>query len=409
MKRIVVHCTQNLTQFALLEHGELTEYYVDEATDQHGVGNIYIGRVVNVLPGMEAAFVDIGEGKNAFLYIDDLLPAHLEQQPEIKPPITDLVKVGQEIMVQVTKEPLGTKGARLTTHFSIPGRWIVYMPYSDYVGISRKIQSESERQRLKTIGDAIRLPGEGLIMRTVAQGESESSLVHDLDYLRGVWAEIKQKEAPTVPYLLYQDLKMLLRLVRDIFTDDIDELIINDEQKGAEIIAFMNDISPKLAKRVNIVAQDTPLFETYHIEEQMAELFRAKVWLDSGGYIIIDHTEALTVIDVNTGKFIGSVDLEQTAFITNMEAATQIARLLRLRDIGGMIIVDFIDMELDEHREQIIAQLEHLLKRDRTKSHVVGWTKLGLLEMTRKKVRESNDNLLAGTCPHCHGTGKIYK
>lgn len=406
MRRIVVQCTDRYTAFALIEHGQLTEYYVDQFIDRHGVGNIYKGRVVNVLPGMEAAFVDIGHGKNAFLYIDDLLPAHLEQQPEVKPPITELVSVGQDIIVQVTKEPLGTKGARVTTHYSIPGRWIVYMPYSDYVGVSRKIQSESERHRLKTIGESIRRPGEGLIMRTVADGESEHSLLQDLNYLRELWAGIVNQDIAEVPAQLYQELKMLLRLVRDVFTDDIDELVINDRQKGEEIIRFMHDISPRLAKLVKIVDPSVSLEKTYGIEEELNKLFRPKVWLDNGGYLIIDHTEALTVIDVNTGKFTGSVGLEQTAFETNLEAAEKIARLLRLRDIGGMIIVDFIDMIHEEHREQIVEKLEQGLQNDRTKTLVVGWTRLGLLEITRKKVRENTDHLMIDVCPHCGGTGR---
>lgn len=407
MKRIIVQCADKLTKFALFEDGQLTEYVVDQFLDHQGVGNIYKGRVVNVLPGMEAAFVDIGQGKNAFLYIDDVLPAHIDHQPEEKQRINDLVSVGQEIMVQVTKEPLGTKGARLTTHFSIPGRWIVYMPYADYVGVSRKIECETERQRLKLIGESMRRPGEGLILRTVAEGESEASLLHDLNFLRELWSDILNKESADVPSLIHQDLKMMLRLVRDTFTDEIDELIINDAQKGREIIRFMHDISPKLAKRVKIVEQDVSIHEQDHIEEALAKAFRPKVWLDNGGYLIIDHTEALTVIDVNTGKFIGSVDLEQTVFETNLEATKKIAQLLRLRDIGGIIIVDFIDMAVEEHREQIVATLEKLMKRDRTKVLVVGWTKLGLLEITRKKVRESMDTFITETCSYCNGSGRV--
>lgn len=406
MRRIVVQCTERDTRFALIENGELIEYYEDQFLDQHGVGNIYKGRVVNVLPGMEAAFVDIGQGKNAFLYVDDLLPAHLEQQPEVKPPINELVSVGQDIIVQVTKEPLGTKGARVTTHYSIPGRWIVYMPYSDYVGVSRKIESETERQRLKLLGENLRRPGEGLIMRTVADGESEESLLQDLNYLRELWENIINKKTEEVPVQLYQELKMILRLVRDVFTNDIDELVINDRQKGEEIIRFMNNISPKLAKLVKIVDRDVPLEKVYGIEKEIEKLFRPKVWLDNGGYLIIDHTEALTVIDVNTGKFTGSVDLEQTAFETNLQAAETIAKLLRLRDIGGMIIIDFIDMIHEEHRDQIVERLEQRIKSDRTKTLVVGWTRLGLLEMTRKKVRENTDRLMSEACPHCGGTGR---
>jgi ribonuclease G len=409
MKKIVVHCEDGFTKVALLEDQHLIEYYVDQPLINQGVGNIYKGRVVNVLPGMQAAFVDIGQGKNAFLYIDDLLPAHLEKQPKEKPSVVEMVKEGQEILVQVTKEPLGTKGARLTTHFSIPGRWLVYMPFSDYVGISRKVESEAERNRLKMIGEEIRQPGEGLILRTVANGESKKSLENDLNILRGIWTNIREKEKSSEGVSqIYQDLDMVLRLVRDVFTEEIDELIINDSIKALEIIHFLNDISPKLGERVKIYDQSTPIYQYYGVEEELEKAFRSKVWLDNGGYLIFDYTEALTVIDVNTGKFTGSVDLEQTVFDTNMRAAEKIASLLRLRDIGGMIIVDFIDMNQEENRNRIVERLEELMKRDRTKSLVVGWTRLGLLEITRKKVRENIENLITEACPHCNGSGRIY-
>lgn len=406
-KRIVVQCHEDCTQFALLHDGQLIEYYLDHHVENHGVGDIYIGKVVNVLPGMEAAFVDIGQGKNAFIYIDDILPANLEQQPEVKPSINELLSVGEQLMVQVTKEPLGTKGARLTTHFSIPGRWIVYMPYSDYVGVSRKIQSEMERQRLKQIGESIRHPGEGLILRTVADGEDEQSLQDDLGKLREIWRKITSQVIKNPPVQIYKELKMHLRLVRDMFTEEIDEFIINDQEVGEEIISFMNTISPELAGRVTIVGNDVPLHEQYGVNEEIDKLFKAKVWLDNGSYLIFDHTEALTVIDVNTGKYIGSTDLEQTAFETNLQAAEAIARLLRLRDIGGMIIVDFIDMHQEAYREQIVSRLEQLVRQDRTKTLIIGWTNLGLLEITRKKVRNHSDHLYTVICPHCRGRGRI--
>lgn len=408
MRQIVVHCEYGLTKVALMENNQLIEYYVDQPTGNQEVGNIYMGRIVNVLPGMQAAFVDIGKGKNAFLYIDDILPAHLEKQPLEKPSISELVSEGQELMVQIKKEPLGSKGARVTTHFSIPGRYLVYMPYSDYVGISRKVELESERLRLKEIGERLRRSGEGLIMRTVARGETNESLESDLNFLREIWAGIVQDGTGTeAPYPMYRDLEMIFRLVRDIFTAEIDEFIINDSKKAEEIVRFLNNMSPQLIERIHIYEQPLPIYQYYRIEEELEKSFRSKIRLQNGGYLIFDHTEALTVIDVNTGKFIGSVDLEQTVFDTNMEAAEQIALLLRLRDIGGMIIIDFIDMNQDEHREQITEKLEVLMKKDRTKSNVVGWTRLGLLEITRKKVRETIENLITETCPHCHGSGRI--
>lgn len=407
MKQIVVQCEDRAIQFALIEQDRLVEYYVDKHIEQQGVGNIYNGRIVNVLPGMEAAFVDIGQGKNAFLYIDDVLPAHLERQAEMKRPINELVREGQNIMVQVMKEPLGSKGARVTTHYSLPGRLIVYMPNADYVGVSRKISSEDERQRLKALGESMRNEGEGLILRTVAEGESEQTLLHDLNMMRDIWQEVLQHQGEQPPRLIYHDLKMLLRLVRDVFDEDIKQLTINDAEQGHEIIQFMQAVSPHLTKRVKIVETHTNLDEQFRISEQLDKAFRRKVWLDNGGYLIIDHTEALTVIDVNTGKFIGSVDLEQTAFETNKQAAEKIACLLRLRDIGGMIVVDFIDMIQEEHREQVVETLEKLMKNDRTKTLVVGWTKLGLLEITRKKIRENMEASLYEVCPHCNGSGRI--
>ncbi len=409
MKQIVVHCEQGLTKAALLEDGQLTEFYMERPASKQLVGSIYKGTVVNVLPGMQAAFVDIGLEKNAFLFIDDLLPAHLDKQPAIKPSIAELVEEKQTLLVQIVKEPIGTKGARVTTHFSIPGRWLVYMPEADYVAVSRKIESEAEKKRLKQLADELRAPGEGLILRTVAEGESREALEHDLHVLRKRWDNIKKKaETRNAPAEIYRDLDMMPRLVRDIFTDDVDEIIIDERSKGDEIMREVREVSPKLAERVKIYDARAPLFEKYGIEEQLDKAFRPKIWLDSGGHVIIDQTEALTVIDVNTGKFTGSVDLEQTVFETNMEAAEKIARLLRLRDIGGIIIVDFIDMEREEHRHTIVKRLEELLKQDRTKALVIGWTKLGLLEITRKKVKENMDSLFFEPCPYCGGKGKAY-
>jgi ribonuclease G len=408
MKQIIVHCEQSLTSVAFMDNGHLIEYYADRPNETQLVGDIYLGRVVNVLPGMQAAFVDIGQGKNAFLYIDDLLPAHLEKQPKIKPQITELLTAGQEIMVQIAKEPLGTKGARVTTHFSIPGRSLVYMPYAGYVAVSRKIEPEEEKNRLREIGEQIRRHEEGMIIRTVAKGKGREELQKELLFLRDLWENILRKRNETkAPSKLYGDLDMILRVVRDIFTDQVDELLIDDPQKGADVINFVEKISPALAGRVHIYREPLQIFERYAVNKQIETYFRPKVWLNNGGYIIIEQTEALTVVDVNTGKYTGSCDLERTVFATNLEAAELIARLLRLRDIGGIIIVDFIDMNEETHRKAIVEKLEEALKADRTKCHVVGWTNLGLLEITRKKVRENIENLFTEPCPHCGGTGKI--
>lgn len=408
MKRIVVHYEQGTSQVALLEDERLAEFYLEQPEEAQRAGNIYKGRVMNVLPGMQAAFVDIGLKKNAFLYIDDLLPVHLEKKPQVKPPVSQLVREGQDIVVQVKKEPLGTKGARVTTHFTIPGRLVVLLPDADYVAISRKIESEAERSRLKEIAEAIRLPEEGLIVRTVAEGESAEALERDLQLLRDNWSRMQRRAAQAAaPSLLYRDLGMVPRLIRDLFADTVEELVVDDEGLAEEVRALLRDMAPGLDGRVKLHSGEVHVFQPYGIAEQLDKAFRRKVWLPNGGYLIVDPTEALTVIDVNTGKYTGTVDLEQTVFETNLEAAVEIARLLRLRDIGGMIVIDFIDMEQEEHRRQVMEMLERCIRQDRTKTLAVGWTKLGLLEMTRKKVRPSLLERFSETCPNCLGVGRI--
>jgi len=408
VKRIVMHCEERVTKVALLDGGKLTDYFVQATDAAQTVGNIYKGRVVNVLPGMQAAFVDIGQEKNAFLYINDLLPAHLEKQPNPKPSITELVRSGQEIVVQVAKEAVGSKGARVTTHYSIPGRWIVYMPEADYVAISRKIEADDERARLKRIAESLRRPGEGIIVRTVADGATQEAIRSDLEFLRELWDSIRGAvQSAAAPAELYRELDLIPRVIRDMFTDEVSDIVIDSERFAKEASAYLGRISPELADRVRYVPASERVFDRFNVKEQLDQLFRPKVWLDSGAYLVIERTEALTVIDVNTGKFTGSVDLEETVFAANLEAAEMIARLMRLRDMGGIIIVDFIDMDEERHREQILRRMEELVRQDRTKCVAVGWTKLGLLEMTRKKVREPIDTSAAGICPHCMGTGKV--
>lgn len=393
---------------ALMEDGRLAEFFVEQPGERERAGNIYKGKIVNVLPGMQAAFVDIGLKKNAFLYIDDILPVHLEKKPKVKPSITELVKEGQEIIVQVRKEPLGTKGARVTTHFTIPGRWVVLLPDADYVAVSRKIESEQERLRLKQIGTLIRRPGDGVIIRTVAENESQDALAKDMNMLGDIWEGLKQRaSSSSAPALLFRDLGMVPRLIRDLFSDSVEELVIDDGRSATEIGTLIGSMAPELKGRITVHEGAESVFSLYHIDEQLDRAFRRKIWLENGAYLVVDPTEALTVIDVNTGKFTGTVDLEQTVFETNMEAAEEIARLLRLRDMGGMIIVDFIDMAEDKHRRLVTDKLEQCMKKDRTKAQVVGWTKLGLVEITRKKVRPALDELLTESCSTCGGTGRI--
>jgi ribonuclease G len=342
---------------------------------------------------MEAAFVDIGLEKNAFLHMEDLLPAHLEKRPLVKTAISGLVQIGQHIMVQVKKEPYGSKGARLTTHFTIPGRWIVLLPNADYVAVSKKIANEEERIRLKAIGEGLRLPEEGLIIRTVSQGESLAALENDLLQLRELWSDIRLKEAQasTIPALLYRDLEMIPRLIRDIFTEEITEIIVDNEQLAQEISRILNEISPRYTARVKLYKATEAIFTVYQVTAELEKASRHKIELSNGGYLVLDRTEALIVIDVNTGKFVGDEDLEKTVFSTNMEAAREIAKLLRLLDLSGIIIIDFIDMLKDEHRRMVAEELERICANDRTKTNIVGWTKLGLMEVTRKKVRYNGE------------------
>lgn len=408
LKQIIVQCRDGETKVALLEDRALTEYYTERPTEKQLIGSVYKGKVANVLPGMQAAFVDIGLDKNAFLYIDDVLPAHLEKIPPVKPPITDLIRPGQELIVQVVKEPLGTKGARITTHFSLPGRWIVYMPGADYVGVSRKIESEEERQRLKQAAETMRLPGEGIIVRTVAENEPLEALERDLNMLRSEWNGIRKlAETSPAPSRLFREPGVLDRVVRDAFTDQVDELIIDDAVMGESLIRRVRGISEELAGRIRIYRGAEPVQEVYGIRDQLERAMRRKVWLPNGGYLVLDRTEALTVVDVNTGKYTGKDDPEATVFTTNLQAADEIARLLRLRDIGGIVLVDFIDMASDRHRADVAARLEEAFRRDRTKTFAVGWTKLGLMEITRKKARESLDEALFVPCAACGGTGKV--
>ena len=395
MKQMIVHCQSNITQMALLEKGKVVEYAAERTGERGLLGSFFKGRVVNVLPGMQAAFVDIGQKKNAFLYIDDVLHPHLDKQPKVKPSIIELLHVGQEIIVQVFKEPVGGKGARVTTHYALPGRYIVYMPLAGYVAVSKKIAKESERNRLKAISEKCKIEEEGMIIRTVSESESMESIDGDLIQLRKQWERIQFKaESSHAPRLLHRDLSIVQRFIRDSYTEGNDEFIIDDEQRAKEAAAYFLEMVYSENPKIHVHEGNQTVFEAYGVQEQLEKDFKRKVWLGGGGYVVIDHTEALTVIDVNTGKYIGGRNLEETVTATNLQAAAEIARLIRLRDIGGIIIIDFIDMEKEENRSEVLRTLDVEIKKDRTKSHVVGWTRLGLLELTRKKVREENTLLI---------------
>ncbi|AIQ70647.1 Rne/Rng family ribonuclease [Paenibacillus graminis] len=408
MKQMIVHCTQRVTRMALLDNGSLVEYAAERDQQQGLVGSYYKGRVMNVLPGMQAAFVDIGQKKNAFLYVDDVLHPHLERQPEVKPSIETLLQPGQEIVVQVRKEPRGGKGARVTTHYTLPGRWMVYMPFADYVGVSKKISRESERARLKAIGERLRRQEEGIIMRTVSEDEPVEAVEGDLSFLRSQWEMITRRaQESTAPALLHSDLSIVQRFIRDAFNPQQDELMIDSAKAVREAEAFLNDMAPGKYKPVRFYQGQESILAAYGVQEQLHRSFGRKLTLEGGATLIWDETEALTVIDVNTAQYTGGTSLEETVTRTNLLAAEEIGRLIRLRDTGGIIIIDFIDMQREEHRKMVTERLERVISRDRTQTHILGWTHLGLLEMTRKKARHDSAGFAPVICQCCGGTGKV--
>ncbi len=414
-KEIVVDINPCQTRVAMLENGELAEIYIERVGRERLVGNIYKGCVANVLPGMQAAFVDIGLEKNAFLYAGDILVDKSDfvfpgggQPPIIPTAIKDIVKQGQEIILQVIKEPVGTKGARVTTHITLPGRTLVLMPTVNYIGVSRRIDDEEERGRLRGIIERIKPENMGVIVRTAAAGKSEEEFKNDIQFLVRLWERVQNKgKLAHAPRVIHSEEALIFRTIRDIFTRDVQRLVINDEEYFERVKVVAGIISPELQDRVEYYQGEEALFDHFMLEGRLDKLLQRKVWLKNGGYIVIDQTEALTAIDVNTGKYVGSDDLQETLFETNCEAAREIARQLRLRDIGGIIIIDFIDMEGQENRDALIDILREELKKDRTKSNVVGMTGLGLVEMTRKKMRKTLSATLQETCSYCRGEGKL--
>lgn len=413
MKQMFMHGDGESLQTAVLQDGKLVEFSMEHSENSGLVGNIYKGRVVNVLPGMQAAFVDIGLAKNAFLYVDELLHPHLEkQQAERKPDIRQLVRPGQELLVQVMKEPIGGKGARVTTHFAFPGRYLVYMPSAGYVGVSKKIAGEQERARLRTAGEELRGKEEGIIMRTAAAEAAFDALEADVRHLRRQWEKVAASaEKAAAPSEIHRELSLMRRIVRDTMSADMNEVWIDDMARYETLKQLLDEMTPPLSGLLHYYEPSgkQKLFDAFGITVQANEAFQPGIRLPSGGSLVWDETEAFTVIDVNTGKFTGTKDLEDTVFRTNVEAADEIARLLRVRDVGGIIIIDFIDMELEHNRDYVLQRLEYWTKQDRTKCTVVGWTKLGLLEMTRKKARENSVKLGVEKCSACGGTGKQKK
>lgn len=410
-KEILVDAIGFTTRVAVVEDGTPVELYVDQEGSERLVGNIYLGKVQNVLPGMQAAFVDIGLEKNAFLYAGDVFfPGDKFDKLEQLPPsrkINDLLKPGQSILVQVAKDPIGTKGARVTTHITMAGRSLVLMPTVDYVGVSHRIEKEEERSRLRRILNEIKPKDKGVIVRTASSGKTKEAFQEDIDSLLKLYADIeKRAKKSKAPKLLHAEQSLPFRTVRDLLMKDVDRVFVNEQAMYEELREIAELMAPKLKPRI-LFKDSEALFERYDTEAKIDKALARKVWLKSGGYLIIDRTEALTIIDVNTGRFVGKDNLEKTITATNCEAANEIAVQLRLRDIGGIVIVDFIDMEKESNRQLVLQTLKSAMKDDHTRSHVFGFTHLGLVELTRKKTGRSIGDTLQTICPYCEGDAKV--
>jgi len=429
---ILINSTSYETRIALVENGQLAEFHLQRPTERGLVGNIYRGRVVRVLPGMQAAFVDIGLERTGFLYVDDVhisttdLDARLfkRQNPSEKlefssflpdtdinrspgMSIDDLLSEGQEITVQVGKDPIGTKGARLTCHITLPCRNLVFMPLTEHIGISRKIQDEEIRKTLKERIETLRPAGTGFIVRTVAENATMEELEADMECLLLLWDEILDisNKTSTVPNMIHEDIDITLKSVRDLFTDEVRRLTLDDRETYEKVLKFVHTFAPKLQERISYYQGDSPLFEAHGIEVEISRALNKKVWLRSGGYIIIETTEALSVIDVNTGRYVGKNDFEETIFKTNMEAVKEIAYQLRLRNIGGIIIIDFIDMEEEEHREELFISFKEAVKNDKSRINILKLSEFGLVQMTRKRSCENLSQMMCEPCHYCAGEG----
>lgn len=414
---ILINATSYEVRLALVEDGNLSEFHMQRPTEKGLMGNVYKGKVVRVLPGMQAAFVDIGLERTGFLYIDDIcIPTVSEDitdysQTHVRAQglhIEDVLREGQDILVQVSKDPIGTKGARLTCHITLPCRNLVFIPLTDHIGISRKIEDEAKRTELKNIIEQLRPQGSGFIVRTVAEHAGLEELEADMEYLLLLWESIVDRsKILEAPILIHEDLDITLRSIRDFFTRDVDALIIDDQRAYEKLLNHVKIFAPVLAEKIVLYQENTPLFEAHNIEVEITRAIEKKVWLRSGGYIIIESTEALSVIDVNTGRYVGKSDLNDTIFKTNMEAAVEIAYQLRLRNIGGIIIIDFIDMENDQHREELYSSFKEAVKKDKSRINILKLSEFGLVQMTRKRNSENLHQLMCEPCHYCAGEGMV--
>ncbi|KAF1710365.1 ribonuclease G [Pseudoxanthomonas kalamensis DSM 18571] len=414
-EEILVNVTPRETRVAVVENGMLQELHIERGWRRGVVGNIYRGKVQRVMPGMQAAFVDVGLERAAFLHANDIVrPLQAEAAEAVTEPpavsITELLREGQDVVVQVVKDPIGSKGARLTTQISIPSRYLVLMPQSASIGISARIEDEGERQRLKTlVGGLSELHGgHGYIVRTNAESQPEEALADDIAYLSRVWNIVGKRGREAPPQTcIYEDLSLPLRAVRDLIRKDVEKVRVDSRETYERLQAFVAKYMPVLAERIELYTGDRPIFDLYGVEDEIGRALDKQVPLKSGGYLVIDQTEAMTTIDVNTGSFLGQRNLEETVYRTNLEAAQAVARQLRLRNLGGIIIIDFIDMDDPEHRRQVLRTLEKGLARDHAKTTVYDFSPLGLVEMTRKRTVESLERQLSEPCPECGGRGSI--
>jgi ribonuclease G len=408
---ILVNITPQETRVALILQGAVQELHIERTLSRGMAGNVYLGKVVRVLPGMQSAFIDIGLERAAFLHVADIWEARPHDNTAAAPtPIEKLLYDGQSLMVQVIKDPIGTKGARLSTQISIAGRMLVYLPQDSHIGISQRIENEAEREQLR--GKVQRLvPADekgGFIIRTMAEDASESDLQMDIDYLRKTWSTITQEaKSKPAPTLLYQDLNLAQRVLRDFVDDETSTIQIDSRENFLKLQQFGATYTPSVLAKLVHYTGERPLFDLYGVEEEIQRALGRRVDLKSGGYLIIDQTEAMTTIDVNTGSYVNGRNFDDTVFKTNLEAAHAIARQLRLRNLGGIIVLDFIDMESAEHRNAVLAELGKALSRDRAKVSVSGFSALGLVEMTRKRTRESLAHILCEICPACSGKGQV--
>ncbi len=428
-KEMIFNCTEHETRIAILSNGILSNINIERTAESGLVGNIYKGRVVRVLPGIQAAFVDIGLERTAFLYVSDVFTdfadleflvseeeeavdqenIEFETRARREPAnIEDLIMEGQEILVQVAKEPIGTKGARLTTHISLPGRNLVLMPTVGHIGISRRIQNEEERRKLKDIIERLRPEKYGFIARTVSEGKREDELKADLEYLVRIWENIRAKrDRVGVPGLVHKEIGMTLKAIRDLYTKDVSRVMIDSEAEYRKIKEFMSNYMPNVNYYMELYDKGEPIFDAFGIELDISRALNRKVWLKSGGYIVIETTEALCAIDVNTGKYVGKRNIEETILNTNLEAVKEIAYQLRLRNVGGIIIIDFIDMENEAHREKVFNTLREEMEKDKNKTNILKISELGLIEMTRQRSGKNLDRIISETCPYCEGKGTI--